>query len=81
MGQGITWGFGIDLYTLLHLKYSLKGLPAKTSVRQRELCSIFCNSLNGKRIRKGIDIHMCIAESLCSTPEINRTLLIKHTPI
>ena len=51
------------------------------TVQHRELCSIFCNNLIGKRIWKRIHICICITESLCCTPETNTTLLINYTPI
>ena len=51
------------------------------TVQHRELCSIFCNNLNGKRIWKRLDTCICITESLCCTPETNTTLLINYTPI
>ena len=55
------------------------------TVEHRELCSVLCNNLNGKRIWKRIDIHVytciCITESLCCTPETGTTLLINSTPI
>ena len=35
----------------------------------RELCSILCNNLNGKRIWKKPDTWICITESLFCTPE------------
>ena len=47
-----------------------------------ELCSIFGNSLNEKRIQKRrIYTCICITESLSCIPETNITLLIKYTPI
>ena len=49
------------------------------TVQHRELYSIFCNNLNGKRIWKSIDI--CITESLCYTSETKTTLYMNHTPI
>ena len=50
------------------------------TIEPRELCSIFCNNLNRKRIRKRIDTYMCIAESLCCTPETSTPLLINYAP-
>ena len=38
------------------------------TVEHRELCSIFCNNLNGKSIWKRIDTCICITESLCCPP-------------
>ena len=31
--------------------------------------------------KKRIDTGICITESLCCTPEINKTLLINYTPV
>ena len=45
----------------------------------RELYSIFCNNLYGKRIWKRIDIY--VTESLFWTPEANVRLLTNYTPI
>ena len=48
-----------------------------------ELCSILFNGLGlyGKRILKGVDIYVCITESLCCTPEMNTTLKINYTSL
>ena len=50
------------------------------TVCHNELCSIFCNKLNGKRIWKRIDICVCITESLSCIPEANTTLLTNCSP-
>ena len=50
------------------------------TIQHRELCSLFCNNLNGKRIWKRTDTCICITESLCCTAETNMTLLINYTP-
>ena len=58
----------INKYLAIHFKYSSvykmdnqQGPDAK----HRELCSILCNNLNGKRIWKRIDICICTTESFC----------------
>ena len=51
------------------------------TVEHRELCSVFCSNLNGKRIWKRMDICIRITESLCCTPETITTLLINYSPI
>ena len=51
------------------------------AVEHGELCSIFCNKLNGKGIWKRRDTCLGITESLCCSPETNTTLLINYTPI
>ena len=50
-------------------------------IQHRELCSVFCSNLNGKRIWKRIDTCIYITESLCYTPETNATSLINYTSI
>ena len=37
------------------------------TVEPREICSLFCNNLNGKRAWERIDICRCTTESLCCT--------------
>ena len=53
------------------------------SRQHREVCSVLCNNINGKRIFKRMDMCMCRTESLfCPCiPETNTTLLINYTPI
>ena len=48
----------------------------RPTVQHRELYSIFCNNLYGKRNRKGMDIYIyiCITESLSCTLKTNTTL-------
>ena len=46
-----------------------------------ELCSIFCNNLNGKRTRKRTDTCVRVIESLCCMAETNTTLLINYALI
>ena len=40
----------------------------------KELYSILCNGLYGKRFLKGIDICVCKTDSLCYTSKTNTTL-------
>ena len=40
-------GFGIDMYTLLYLKWSSKKVPI---AQQRELCLMLCGNLNGRGV-------------------------------
>ena len=47
VGGGIDWEFGVDTYTLLCLKQIISN---DLLIQHRELCSIFCNNINGKRI-------------------------------
>ena len=46
-----------------------------------ELCSILCGSLDGREVWGRVDTCICVAESLCCSPEIITTLLIGYTPI
>ena len=45
-----------------------------TTVQNRNLYSILCNGLYGKRILKRVYIWICITNSLCCTPETNTRL-------
>ena len=47
------------------------------TVQHRELYSIFCNDLNGKRI----DTCVRMTGSLCCTPVTNTTVFINDTPM
>ena len=47
----------------------------------RELCSMLCGSLDGRGVWERMDTCICMAESLCCTPETITTLLIGYTPI
>ena len=71
--------FEADLYILLYLKrITNKDL---LTLQHRELCSIICNNLDGKRILKRIHMCICIIRSLCYIPKTIITLLINSTPI
>ena len=73
-GEEIVREFGIDMYTLLYLKWiTNKDL---LTVDHRELCSMLGGSLDGKGVwgENGSCIRM--AESLCCPPETITTLLI-----
>ena len=47
----------------------------------RELYSMLCDDLNGKKIFKRVDTHICMTDSPCHMAEINRTLWSNPTPI
>ena len=51
------------------------------TVEPREFCSMLCGSLDAKGVWERTDTCICMAESLCSSPEITTTLLISATPI
>ena len=44
--------------------------------QHRELCSVLCGSLNGRGVQGKMDTCLCMAESLCCSPETIITLLI-----
>ena len=45
-------------------------------VEHRELCSMLYGSLDGRGVWGGMDTRICMAESLCCSPETITTLLI-----
>ena len=53
-GERINEEFGINGYTLLHIKY----INNKVLLWYRELYSAFCNNLQWKQIRKSIYIYI-----------------------
>ena len=73
MGEGTVEEFGMDMYTLLYLKWiSNKGL----------LCSsVLGDSLDGRGVWGRMDTCICMAESLCCPPETITALLIGYVPI
>jgi len=52
-----------------------------TVILRMELCSMLCGSLDGRGVEGKMDTCVCVAESLCCTPETGITLLISYTPI
>ena len=52
-----------------------------STVAHREFCSMLCGSLDGREVLGEMDTYICMAESLCCSPEIITTLLIAYTPI
>ena len=50
-------------------------------VQHREFCSMLCGSLDERRVWGRVDTCICMAESLCCTPETIPTLLIHYTMI
>ena len=51
------------------------------TVWHKELCSMLCGSLDGRGVWGRMDTCMCMAESLCCSPETIIILLIGYTPI
>ena len=74
---GIVRESGMDLYTLLYLKW----ITNKFLLYRTELCSMLLDNLDGREVRGRMDTCMCMAESLCSSPETITMLLISYTPI
>ena len=67
MEGGINWEVGIDMYTLLYIKWI---------TNKNLLCSIGNSSLMAymwKESKKRVDT-LCITDSLCCTPETNTSL-------
>ena len=77
-GEGIVREFGIDMYTLLYLKWITNKDLLFSS---RELCSMSCGNLDRKGTWGRMDTCICMAESLCCLPETITTLLISYTPV
>ena len=46
-----------------------------------ELCSILCGSLDGRVVSGRMDTCICIAGSLCCSPDTTTALLISYIPI
>ena len=75
-GEGITRGLGMDMYTLLYFKWvTNKDLPYSTGNSVRCYTAAWTGGDFG-----GGWIHacICVAESLCSPPETNTTLLSSY---
>jgi len=52
-----------------------------TSVMHRELCSMLCGSLDGKRVWGRMDSYIHMAETVCCPPEIITALLIGYAAV
>ena len=46
------------------------------TVQHRELCSMLCGSLEGRGVWGRMDPCICVAESLCCSPETITTLFV-----
>ena len=68
--------FGVDMYTLLYLKWIIN----KDLLLHRELCCV-CGRLDGRGVWGRMDTCICMAESLCCSPETITTLFISYTSI
>ena len=50
------------------------------TVQHRELSSVSCDCLDGVGVWGRMDTWVCMAESLCCSPETIKTLLIDYIP-
>ena len=68
---GINWELGIHIYTLLWIK-QITNRDLLYSTGDSTLYSIM--AYMGKESKKGVDLCICITDSLCCTHENNTTL-------
>ena len=61
--------FGMDIYTLLYLKW------ITNTVQHRELCSMLYSSLDRRVVRKRMDTRVCMAEFLLCHLKLSRCSL------
>ena len=76
-GEGIIREYGMDMYTLLYLKWM---------TNRDMLCStgallMLRGSLDGRGVWGRMDTCVCMAESLYCAAEMIKTLLIGYTPM
>ena len=58
-GRGeINWESGVNIHTQLYIKQDQQ----RPTIQHRELYSVLCNNLYGKRIRKNTEVRICITE-------------------
>ena len=75
-GEGIVREFGMDMYTLLYLKW----ITNKDLLL--EFCSMLCGSLDGRGVWGRMDTCICMAETLHCSPETATILFVSlQTPI
>ena len=70
----IVGGLGMDMYTVLWLK-------RRADRDHTEFCSMLCGGLDGRGVGGRMDTCVCMAESLCCSPETVTTLLTGYIPI
>ena len=75
--EGIVKQFGMDMYTLLYLKW----VTSEDLLYSTGNCLMLCGSLDARGIWGRMDTCICRAESLCCSPEAITTLLIGYIPI
>ena len=66
------------MYTRLYLKWMTNKDPLYGTWNS---CSVLRASLDGRGVWEGRDTCVCMAESLCCSPETTPVLLIGYTPI
>ena len=67
-----SWEFGMDIYTLLYLKWIKIG----PTVQHMELCSMLCGSQDKRGVWGRMDTCICMTESLHCSPETIMTLFV-----
>ena len=75
--EGIVKEFGMDMYTLLYLKW----ITNKDLLDSPCNCSMLCGSLDGRRVWGRMDSCICISAFAVHVPESVTILLIGYTPI
>ena len=79
---GCNWLFGSAMMVVdLPQNVLCRMNNQRTHCIARELCSVLCGSLDGRGVWGRMHTCMCMAESLCCSPETITTLLIGYTPI
>ena len=51
------------------------------TVEHMKLCSMLCGNLDGRGVWGRMDTCICMAESLCCSPETITIMLISFTPV
>ena len=78
VGRRIVREFGMDMYTLLYLKWIINKDPLCTTGNS---CSMLCGSLDRRGVCGKMDTRICMPEFLRCSPETITTLLTGYTPI
>ena len=78
MGGGSGGAVGRDGF--VHIAIFKRDNQQGPTVEYRELCSMFCGTLDGKGVWERVDSYICMAESLCCLPETITALLISYIP-
>ena len=77
MGKGYLGGLRRPVHTAVFKMDNQQG----PTVQHRELCSMLCGSLEGRGVWGRMDPCICVAESLCYSPETITKLLISDITI